>query len=177
MTGDMENAPLIVTAKLPPDLQGWANGLRKAHFPPERNYLDAHVTLFHALPPSSEVEVRETLATMAREFAPVSAQLVGVMSLGKGTALKLESDAMLRLRTEIADRFHGLLTSQDQHKPRLHVTIQNKVTSKEAKALQAELEPQVHPRTFAFTGLNLFAYLGGPWGPMGSFSFRGKAAP
>ncbi|MDE1466480.1 2'-5' RNA ligase family protein [Aurantiacibacter sp. D1-12] len=172
-----DNAPLIVTAQLPPDLQGWATGLRRAHFPPERNYLDAHVTLFHALPPFCEAEARECLALMAREYAPVPAELVGIMSLGRGTALKLESEAMQRLRAEIADRFHGLLTNQDQHKPRLHVTVQNKVSSKQAKALQAELGPQVHPRSFAFTGLNLYAYLGGPWEQLGSFAFRGRAAP
>jgi hypothetical protein len=38
-------APLIVTAELPPDLQAWATSLRQRHFPPERNYLAAHVTL------------------------------------------------------------------------------------------------------------------------------------
>ncbi len=165
-------APLIVTALLPDDLQAWANRLRRENFPPERNYLDAHVTLFHALPPSSEGEVRECLATMAREHVPVSARLLGIMSLGGGTALKLESAAMLALRDEIAGRFHGLLTSQDQHRPRLHVTVQNKVTSQEAKALQAELEPQVAPREFAFTGLGLYAYLGGPWEHLRSFAFR-----
>ena len=43
-------APLILTAELPPDLHRWATELRRAHFPPERNLLEAHVTLFHALP-------------------------------------------------------------------------------------------------------------------------------
>lgn len=166
------NRPLIVTALLPDDLQGWANRLRKAHFPPERNFLDAHVTLFHALPPSSEGEVRECLAAMAREHAPVPARLLGIMSLGGGTALKLESPAMLALRDDIADRFHGMLTNQDQHRPRLHVTVQNKVTSKEAKALQAALVPQVTPRDFTFRGLGLYAYMGGPWEHLRSFAFR-----
>ena len=45
---------------------------------------------------------------------------------------------MLDLRGIIADHFHGLLTQQDQQRPRLHVTIQNKVTGKDAKALQAQ---------------------------------------
>lgn len=172
-----QNAPLIITAQLPADLQGWANALRRAHFPPERNYLDAHVTLFHALPPSSEGEVREVLASMAREYAPVPARLTGIMPLGGGTALRLESPSMLALRDEIADRFHGLLTSQDQGRPRLHITVQNKVTGKEAKALQAELAPQVSERDFTFTGLELNAYLGGPWQHLGSFAFRGRALP
>ncbi len=34
-------APLLVTADLPPDVFAWADGLRRAHFPPERNRLKA----------------------------------------------------------------------------------------------------------------------------------------
>ena len=49
-------APLIVTAELPADVMAWADGLRRAHFPPERNQVRAHVTLFHALPPWLEGE-------------------------------------------------------------------------------------------------------------------------
>ena len=49
--------PLIVTAELPDDVLAWADGLRRAHFPPERNWLVAHVTLFHALPPSVHDEL------------------------------------------------------------------------------------------------------------------------
>ena len=170
MTG---GAPLIVTALLPDDLQGWANRLRQVHFPPERNYLDAHVTLFHAIPPMCEAEAREVLANIARDEGRVEGRLLGIMSLGGGTALKLESQAMLDIRDRIADRFHGMLTAQDQHRPRLHVTVQNKVKSAEAKALQAELAPQVEPRDFAFKGLGLYAYIGGPWEHLKSWSFRG----
>mgnify|MGYP004351873915 CR=1 FL=1 len=46
----MSDSPLILTAQLPADLHRWATALRTEHFPPERNYLEAHVTLFHALP-------------------------------------------------------------------------------------------------------------------------------
>ena len=101
-------------------------------------------------------------------------RLLGLMSLGGGTALKLESPAMLTLRDEIAERFHGMLTAQDQHRPRLHVTIQNKVTSKEAKALQAELDGSIEERAFAFRGLSLFRYRGGPWEQVREFAFRGR---
>lgn len=164
--------PLIVTAELPAELQARANGLRRAHFPPERNYLDAHVTLFHAIPAHCEEELRQVLKTFAGEYAPVPAQLLGIMSLGGGTALKLQSPDMLALRARIAERFHGMLTGQDQHMPRLHVTVQNKVSSKEAKALQAVLEPQIMPQDFAFRGLSLFRYLGGPWEALGNWRFR-----
>lgn len=166
--------PLILTTELPPDLQRWANGLRRAHFPPERNHLDAHVTLFHALPAHVEDELRTLLARLAGELAAPPARLEGVMSLGRGTALKLASPAMLDLRAHIADHFRGLLTAQDQHSPRLHVTIQNKVSPEEAKALQAELAGTIDARDFAFPGLALFRYRGGPWEAVRRFAFRGR---
>ena len=170
-------APLIVTAEMPPDLFSWANQLRQDHFPPERNYLKAHVTLFHALPPSAESELRDCLKDLVRDNPPVPARLVGVMKLGKGTALQLESQDMIALWQQMADRFHGLLTPQDEHKPRLHVTVQNKVTIEEAKALQAQLSARVEPRSFSLTGLAYHYYRGGPWEAAGSFAFRGNANP
>ncbi|MXO59371.1 2'-5' RNA ligase family protein [Altererythrobacter salegens] len=165
-------APLIVTAELPSDLQAWATALRRAHFPPERNFLDAHVTLFHALPPSCEDEARELLAAAAAR-PPVPARLEGVMSLGRGVALELTSPEMQDLRDSLAERFHGLLTPQDEHRPRLHVTVQNRVEPKDAQALLAELERSVTPRDFAFAGLALHRYRGGPWETVKRWSFRG----
>ena len=165
--------PLILTAQLPRDMHAWATGLRTRYFPPERNYLEAHVTLFHALPAQCREEVIDCCKELVSEFAPVDARLLGLMSLGRGTALKLESESILEVRARIADRFHGMLTTQDQHTPRLHVTIQNKVTSAEAKALQAELEGSIEPRDFAFRGLALFHYRGGPWELAREFAFRG----
>ena len=69
-----EDAPLILTAQLPRDLHARFTALRTAHFPPERNYLEAHVTLFHALPAMCEAEACSVLKRMAAEFAPVPGQ-------------------------------------------------------------------------------------------------------
>ena len=168
------DAPLILTAELPPDLHRRYTDLRTAHFPPERNYLEAHVTLFHALPAQCEDELRRYLARLTGEIAPVRGQVEGLMPLGGGTAIKLSSPAMLALRDEIAEHFRGMLTNQDQHRPRLHVTIQNKVTGKEAQALQAQLAGTIDPRPFTFPGLALHAYRGGPWEFIRRFAFRGK---
>lgn len=168
-------APLIVTAQLPPSLEGWADALRKAHFPPERNYLRAHVTLFHALPGSLVDEARALLASMAAEHAPVAAQLSAILDLGSGTAYRIDSPGMVALRGRIAEHFHGMLTAQDSHGLRLHVTIQNKVERKTAQALQASLATTFVPRAFAFTGLALHHYMGGPWEEAGRWSFRGRA--
>lgn len=167
--------PLIITAALPPDLFTLADRLRRAHFPPERNHLSAHVTLFHAIPPSAEGEARRTLADLAAMHSPPPARLTGVISLGRGTALGIESRALLALRDDIADRFAGLLTAQDSHRPRLHVTVQNKVTAEMARALQADLSKTITPRDFAFPALELHFYDGGPWEFAGRFAFRGQA--
>jgi hypothetical protein len=164
--------PLIVTAELPPDLYSWATQLRTEHYPPARNYLKAHVTLFHALPPFIEGELRDLMARLAKR-PPVPARLEGVVSLGRGTALKIASPAMLDLRDEMAEHFRGMLTGQDGHRPRLHITVQNKVSPAEAKDLLERLQASVIPRDFAFRGLELHAYLGGPWEMLGRWRFRG----
>ena len=167
-------APFIVTAELPPGVLAWADALRRAHYPAERNKLAAHVTLFHSFAPSLREELPRVLARMAAEFAAPKALLNGLMPLGTGTALAIASPAMLAIRAEIAEHFLGALTAQDRHEPRLHITIQNKVTAQEAKALQRELAPTIEARPFAFTGLGLHLYRGPHWDPLGRWPFRGK---
>lgn len=169
----MNGGPLIVTAELPADLQGWANRLRRTHYPAERNRVEAHLTLFHALPPSCEAELRDVLSEAARAHAPIVARLEGAMSLGRGTALTITSADMLALRADLAERFHGLLTPADLASPRLHVTVQNKVEEKAARALQAELERTIEPLDFRFSGLALHRYRDGPWEFVKRWSFRG----
>ncbi len=171
----MMRAPLVVTAVLPAALQGRAESLRRAHYPADRNQVPAHVTLLRALPPSVEAEARSLLAGLAAEMPPVPAALTGVMDLGTGTALAIDSPAMLDLRALIAERFHGMLTLQDQGEPRLHVTVQNKVLRAEAKALQAALAATFRAERFTFAGLAMHRWLGGPWEDAGRWAFRGRA--
>lgn len=168
--------PFIVTAELPPDIFKRANALRQAHFPPERNHLHAHVTLFHALAPSLREELPGVLARIAGYYAPPQAELNGLMNLGKGTALSLRSQAMIAIRDEIADLFHGMLTLQDQHRPRLHITIQNKVSPEAARVLQAELAQTIEPCEFSFPGLGLYRYCNPHWEAVAVWPFRGKVS-
>ena len=62
------NRPLIVTAELGTDF-GWLEDLRQRHFPPERNQLRAHLTMFHAIPPSAEAELRRSFEQSAMPTA------------------------------------------------------------------------------------------------------------
>lgn len=170
--------PFILTAVLPTDLQAFAEGLRRAHYPPEKNHLHAHVTLFHAFAPSLLEELRDYLPRIATEFAAPAGAVKGVMDLGKGTAIALEAPQLLALRDRIADHFHGSLTEQDLHEPRPHITIQNKVTKDEARALQVQLlrllGPWIAKGPFTFPALALHRYCGGPWEPIKTCAFRGR---
>ncbi len=170
--------PFILTAVLPPDLQGFAEGLRRAHYPPGRNHLHAHVTLFHAFAPSLLEELCDFLPRVMGEFAAPQGAVKGVMDLGRGTAIALEAPKLLALRAGIADHFHGSLTAQDLHEPRPHITIQNKATKEEARALQkslpAVLAPWIAKGRFTFPALALWQYRGGPWEQVKTCAFRGQ---
>ena len=48
--GPSNAAPLILTLTLDEATQAYFNDLRRQHFPPNINYLAAHLTLFHHLP-------------------------------------------------------------------------------------------------------------------------------
>lgn len=156
------NVPLIVSALFAPPDQAWLDGLRRAHFPPERNHLAAHLTLFHHLPPSTEAEVRRRLNEAARAPAPV-AEAAGLIDLGRGVAIRIVAPALMAARDDLAQAFRGVLTPQDQAGWRPHVTIQNKVRPEEARALRRTLEATFQPRRVGIAGLALWRYRGGPW--------------
>ena len=166
---------LIVAAEFAPADFAWLDRLRRAHFPPERNLLPAHLTLFHALPPSAAPEVKRHLARHAAEPAPV-AFLDPPYSLDGGVAFRVRSPDLDAIRAELADHFHGSLTAQDAAGWRAHVTIQNKVKPFEANALLDDLLRDFRPRPLGIAALALHRYLGGPWQRLGSFPFRGAGA-
>ncbi len=166
-------APIIITAEMGKADKAWTTGLRRAHFPPERNYLDAHITLFHHLPPGYLAEIKTRLSALAAAYPAPTAFLSDVILLGNGVAYRIESPELLSMRDELAAAFHGLLTPQDMARPRLHITIQNKVEPVVAKALYAELSVRFRPRPLHILGLCAHHYLGGPWQDIGAWSFRG----
>ena len=166
----MTAPPLVVTLLLDPAAQERFDALRRAHFPPERNHLAAHVTLFHAVPGAHEAQVRADLAQVADRPA-YAVRVARVRSLGRGVAYDLRSDGLTALRGELARRWAPWLTPQDAGKREAHVTVQNKVEPAAARTLLAELATGFAPYDVTATGLGLWRYLGGPWEPVATFSF------
>lgn len=165
-------APIIVTALFGRSDQAWFDDLRQRHFPPERNVLAAHLTMFHHLPPSAADELKWRLAEETRGVPAPAASLAGPFSLGRGVAYRIDSAGLEAVRGRIAEAFAGMLTPQDQAGWRAHVTVQNKVEPATAKALLADLKAAFRPRPLVIDGLATWWYRGGPWEPLSQHRFR-----
>ncbi len=163
MTTENGPAPIIVTALFGRRDQGWFDAQRGAHFPPERNVLSAHLTLFHHLPPSAEGELKHRLSELTRGVRAPRARVGGLMSLGRGVAYRIESPELIAIRRDLAEAFTGMLTPQDAGGWRPHVTIQNKVQPNIAKLLMAALTRDFKPWDAEIAGLATWWYRGGPW--------------
>lgn len=163
--------PLIVTAEIGSDF-GWLDDLRQRNFPPERNQLPAHLTMFHAIAPSAEQELRHILQSFGTLPRP-RAWIAGLMNLGGGVAFRIASDELDAIRAEVAERLHGLLTAQDSAGWSAHITIQNKVLPCDAKALMMAIGDRYDRRLLDLPALGLHRYLGGPWERLRTFPFRG----
>jgi 2'-5' RNA ligase len=171
--GAQSPAPLILTLKMDDGSQERFDRLRKAYFPPERNYLSAHLTLFHHLPADREGEVVGEIEEVRRRQGRISLRASGLLFMGRGVAYKLESPELVALRRRLASGWEPFLTNQDRQGLRPHVTVQNKVQPEKARALHRLLESSFSPFEVLGEGLLLWRYLGGPWEEVGDYPFRG----
>ena len=151
---------VILAVRMDDVSQDYFNTLREIHFPPERNFLKAHLTLFHKLPDSPE-----TLAKVALiGSGPFVMQVTGLINLGAGVAFRIESEVLKRLRSELAILFKDDLSAQDRQGFRGHITVSNKTSPEIARKLLSELSLDFKPFEVRALGLDLWSYLGGPWG-------------
>ena len=151
--------------------------LRQAHFPPHRNFIPAHLTLFHHLPGYDPGTIAADLAASLRARTPVHLHATGLRFLGRGVAYAFDAPELTLLRSDLAARWAAFLTPQDRQPFRPHVTVQNKVDPAEARALKQRLEAEFQPFDVLGEGLLLWRYLGGPWEPLGYFPFGGYNSP
>jgi 2'-5' RNA ligase len=163
--------PLIVTLRLDEHSFARLDALRRAHFPPARNHIPAHATLFHHLPGAHREEIAAHLAQLCAGTPPVPIMAETVRFLGRGVAIVLASPPFERLRADLARHWSASLTPQDRQPFRPHVTVQNKVSAAEAQALYTRLQAEFVPFAAKGIGLCLWRYKGGPWEPLGKFRF------
>ncbi len=167
-------APIIVAADIGGADFAWLDRLRRAHFPPERNVVPAHITLFHHLPPSLLPELDSRLGAETRSTARLVAMIGDPVLLGRGVALRVRSEGLVAIRERLAEAFAGLLMPQDAAPWRPHVTIQNKAEPVLARRLYAELTQALpHAQPLDVVGLATFYYRDGPWELIARHRFAG----
>jgi 2'-5' RNA ligase len=163
--------PLILSLGLDASTFDFFNSLRQKYFPPERNLIPAHLTLFHHLPGSELAGIVPALRRTCAGMRPLPLRVTGLRSLGRGVAYTIEAPELTALRRELAGLWSNWLGPQDRQGFRPHVTIQNKVSPREASDVLTHLQAGFVPFEGQGESLRLWHYRGGPWEAAGVFPF------
>lgn len=167
--------PLILTARVEEKHLEPFDCLRRAHFPPDRNFLRAHLTMFHRLPGEYEARIANRLISAAQRTHAMTAEVGGVRHLGAGVAYVIVSPALHEIRAMLKLEFISWLGPQDMRKWQPHITVQNKSSKAKANDLFRTLSQGFQPHSINITGLDLWEYLGGPWQHLTYMAFDGTA--
>lgn len=167
--------PLILTARILERDRHPFDRLRQKHFPPDRNFLCAHLTMFHRLPGEHMARLVQHLVEVAAGHTPIRAEVSGLRHLGAGVAFTIASPDLQDIQAKLRGAFIAWLGGQDMQKWQPHITIQNKVSKLTADTLHAALVSEFRPHTIEIVGLDLWRYVNGPWRHERSVMF-GKVA-
>jgi 2'-5' RNA ligase len=159
----------VLTLALDDEAQQRFESLRQRYFPPARNRIPAHVTLFHTLPETDETILQLQVASnLQHAFA---LKMSDPRSIGRGVAYFFQSPEAAALHRRLSDTFEEHLSAQDRQGFRPHVVVQNKVTAEVAKATLLLLLEESQPFPVQAVGLDLWRYLDGPWEHIERFTF------
>lgn len=171
MPDDAGPPPYLVTLGLDPASFDGLDTLRRRLFPPDRNLVPAHISLFHHLPGDEGGSIRSTLAEVASEGSPIPVRFAGLARLGRGIAVRVESPGLAVVHGRLARSFGRWLTPQDRQPFRPHVTLMNKADRDDIARAWDDLRAGWSPRDGLGVALLLWRYLGGPWEPVERFDF------
>lgn len=173
--------PVIVSLALNKELQNELSELRTKYFPPERNYLPGHITLFHALPSENLDFLKRTLTFRCQEQVPFPVSFAKPRLTNNAAVLiPLKANKLQDLRRNLLLDYeeHLELTEQDARRNYApHLTVVNKVNRQEAQRVYDELssiQNQQQPLQGQAVGLDFWYYKGGPWEYIDSVSFGPK---
>lgn len=149
------------------------DALRRRTYPPERNLVPAHVTLFYRLAGERAREIKAFLATIASKQRPIEIPSGELKSTERGVAIFLHSPQLAALRDELAREWSPWLDQADLRPFRPHVTIQSGVSDAEARRTRQTIAASLRPPRIRGVGLHLWRYRDGPWESERLFRFRG----
>ncbi|MEE1656789.1 2'-5' RNA ligase family protein [Microvirga sp. CF3062] len=165
-------APLILTLRFDERSFAFFDEQRRRYFPPERNFIPAHLTLFHHLPGEHFATIQRDIEICASDRKPFNLDVTGLRPLGRGVAYALASQDLTAMRRHLALTWNDWLKPQDRQNHNPHVTVQNKVHPSAARALLEELEDSFRPFQVTGAALDLWWYRGGPWEKARTFEFK-----
>lgn len=155
--------PLILTFQLDPLSQERLDAWRARYFPKDRNFLKAHLTIFHQLPGQSFESIEVQLEDFAAEQFPFAITFDQLLTKQGFVGIRASGESLETQRSELSELFAALLRSQDKQPYRPHVTIANLGSPREAASCFKELEKDFTPWAGKVQGLELYHYRGGPW--------------
>lgn len=168
------DAVLLVTLGFDAPTFERLDALRVRYFPPERNFIPAHVSLFHHLPGAEEAEIDAALAEAAASRGPIALRFPSLRRMDQGMMAVVEAPGLPAIHERLVRAFRSWLTPQDRQPFRSHVTIMNKAKREQAAQAFGELQAAWSPWTGIGDRLLLWEYRGGPWDAVASYPFTGK---
>ncbi|KAI0204927.1 hypothetical protein F4808DRAFT_315231 [Astrocystis sublimbata] len=172
-----EDNVYVLTLKTDAAHQQRMSELRRRYFPAHLLKVDAHITLFHALPHSSKSAVISDISSLCAATAPSSIRAAKPFRMGRGVGVHVTGlEPVGELCREMQTRWWEHLTQQDQRRFKGHYTLMNKVDDKETveKCLE-ELESGFEGCEGRAIGLDLWRYDRGWWRHERDFEFKGTA--
>ena len=164
--------PFVLTLEMDGESFARFEELRRRYYPPERNLVPAHVTLFHQLPGDRAREVKALIGSVCRSHPVMALEVAEVKALERGVAVFLRSARLMALRDYLAGEWWTWLGDPDRAGFRPHVTVQNNVDAATARATQRGVNASRLPRNVRGIGLHLWRYRGGPWEDVQLYRFR-----
>ena len=173
--GSNENEPLyVLTLFTDKKHHEYMTALRRQWFPQHLLKVDAHVTLFHALPGSKLAEIKQDISAIAagtKKF-PIVVDTEGVFEMGKGVGINVSTSGGGQykpggIRRELREKWQPFLSKQDNGKNwKAHYTIMNKQDDQEEKRKCLEYLNEGHANhAGTVEGLSLWLYDKGRWRP------------
>lgn len=198
-SSDNEDEQLyVLTLLTDAEHHNYMTQIRNQYFPPKINKLEAHVTMFHALPESKmDHAILPALNKIAQATQPYRIRANEAFRLSKGVGVSILDDIdhadtgkqkrnMTRIiHAELRKNWSEWLSEQDSKPPRLHYTVMNKVSDeKQIEGALHELQKRFPARVedeprieSAVNGLTLWEYKrSGHWANPKHFKFGKNAS-
>jgi 2'-5' RNA ligase len=166
---------LIITLAIDNQSQEYFTKLRNTYFPAWCNYLEAHITLFHRLPPDVPL-ITDTVEKFSRRKA-FTLGITGIKNMGNGVAFTVQPGETDEIHKGMRLAFDVYLTGKDRKKIWPHITIQNKVTAWKAQQTAEMLTSNFTPFSIEAIGFSLWKFNKGPWLHVKDFLFSPPVPP